>query len=99
MKGVVIDTKLFSRRKLDPASKKEENKRLAEIEKDLELSMKELNGKFWGKLTALLTGQKAKDFVDREGNVLVSAGAKIDIKSIEGIDPLKLDPRVAFTGD
>jgi DNA-directed RNA polymerase subunit beta len=37
MKGVVIDTKLFSRRKLDPASKKEENKRLAEIEKDLEL--------------------------------------------------------------
>ena len=99
MKGVVIDTKLFSRRKLDPASKKEENKRLAEIEKDLELSMKELNGKFWGKLTALLTGQKAKDFVDREGNVLVSAGAKIDIKSIEGMDPLKLDPRVAFTGD
>ena len=99
MKGVVIDTKLFSRRKLDPASKKEENKRLAEIEKDLELSMRELNGKFWSKLSALLTGQKAKDFVDREGNVLVSAGAKIEIKSIEGMDPLKLDPRVAFTGD
>ena len=99
MKGVVIDTQLFSRRKLDPASKKEENKRLAEIEKDLELSMRELNGKFWSKLTALLSGQKAKDFVDREGNVLVSAGAKIDIKSIEGMDPLKLDPRVAFTGE
>ncbi|MBT3449642.1 MAG: DNA-directed RNA polymerase subunit beta [Bacteroidetes Order II. Incertae sedis bacterium] len=99
MKGVVIDTKLFSRRKLDPASKKEENKRLAEIEKDLDLSMVELNERFWTKLLALAGGKKAKDFVDRDGNVLVSAGAKIDRKAFENVDPLQLDPRVAFTGD
>ncbi len=99
MKGVVIDTKLFSRRKLDPASKKEENKRLAEIEKDLELSMGELNGRFWEKFLELLSGKKAKDFVDRQGNVLVSAGAKIDQKALKDVDPLSIDPRVAFTGD
>jgi len=99
MKGVVIDTKLFSRRKLDPASKKEENKRLAEIEKDLELSMNELNEKFWDKLLTLLSGKKAMDFIDREGNVLVSKGAKIEKKAFEEVDPLLIDPRVAFTGD
>ena len=93
MKGVVIDTKLFSRRKLDPASKKEENKRLAEIEKDLDLSMVELNERFWTKLLALAGGKKAKDFVDRDGNVLVSAGAKIDRKAFENVDPLQLDPQ------
>ena len=99
MKGVVIDTKLFSRRKLDPASKKEENKRLAEIEKDFDLSMVELNDRFWEKFLALLSGRKAKDFVDRQGNVLVSAGAKIDEKALKDVDPLSIDPRVAFTGD
>ncbi len=99
MKGVVIDTKLFSRRKLDPASKKEENKRLAEIENDLELSMGELNNRFWEKFLGLLSGKKAKDFVDRQGNVLVGAGAKIDQKALKDVDPLSIDPRVAFTGD
>ncbi len=99
MKGVVIDTKLFSRRKLDPASKKEENKRLAEIEKDLELSMTELNEKFWDKLMGLLAGKKAADFVDRDGNVLVSKNAKIDAKAFKDVDPLSIDPRVSFTGD
>ena len=98
MKGVVIDTKLFSRRKLDPASKKEENKRLAEIEKDLELAMAELNEKFWEKFLGLLTGKKAKDFIDRDGNVLVSSGAKIDKKAFKDVDPLNIDPRCAFTG-
>ena len=98
MKGVVIDTKLFSRRKLDPASKKEENKRLAEIEKDLELAMAELNEKFWEKFLGLLTGKKAKDFIDRDGNVLVSSGAKIDKKAFTDVDPLNIDPRCAFTG-
>ena len=35
MKGVVIDTKLFSRRKLDPASKRAELQRLSEIDAKL----------------------------------------------------------------
>jgi DNA-directed RNA polymerase subunit beta len=99
MKGVVIDTKLFSRRKLDPASKKEENKRLAEIEKDLEKAMSELVTTFWDKFFGLLDGKKAKELLNRNGQVLVSEGAKIDRKKFKDVDPLEIDPLRAFTGD
>ncbi|NNF05018.1 MAG: DNA-directed RNA polymerase subunit beta, partial [Rhodothermales bacterium] len=97
MKGVVIDTKLFSRRKLDPASKKEEQKRLAEIEKNLEQDLRELEEQFWEKFLGFLTGMVAKDFVDREGNVLVTSGNKIKKSDFKDMDPLKLDARAEFT--
>ncbi|MCH8123257.1 MAG: DNA-directed RNA polymerase subunit beta [Bacteroidetes bacterium] len=99
MKGVVIDTKLFSRRKLDPASKKVETKRLAEIDQDRELSLNDLNEKFWEKFFSLLAGEKAADLVDREGRVIVSKDAKIEQKKFNDVEPLQIDPRAAFTSD
>lgn len=99
MKGVVIDTKLFSRRKLDPATKKVETKRLAEIDQDLELSLNDLNEKFWEKFFSLLAGEKAADLVDREGRVIVSKDAKIEQKKFNDVEPLQIDPRAAFTSD
>jgi len=99
MKGVVIDTKLFSRRKLDPASKKQETKRLAEIDHDFELSMRELSEGFWTKFSDALEGKKAKDFVDRQGKVLVTEGAVIKKNAFEEVTPLQLDPGVSFTAD
>ena len=99
MKGVVIDTKLFSRRKLDPASKKQEQQRLAEIEHELERSMNHLNTAFWSKFMELLDGKAAVGIVDREGRVILSDGAKITREAFAGMDPLSLDPRMPFTGD
>jgi DNA-directed RNA polymerase subunit beta len=99
MNGVVIDTKLFSRRKLDPASKKQEQKRLGEIEKELDQSLADLTEKFWDKFFTLLNGKKAADFIDREGNVVVTEGAKITKGAFKGIEPLQLDPRIPFTED
>jgi DNA-directed RNA polymerase subunit beta len=99
MKGVVIDTNLFSRRKLDPASKKAEQKRLSEIEHDLDLNLTDLNDKFWDKYFSLLAGETAKELVDREGRVLISEGAKIDKKKFKDVMPLHLDPRAAFTSN
>ena len=99
MKGVVIDTKLFSRRKLDPASKTVETRRLAEIDQDLELSLNDLNEKFWEKFFSLLAGKKAADLVDREGRVIVSKDARIDQKKFKDVEPLQIDPRAAFSSD
>lgn len=99
MKGVVIDTKLFSRRKLDPETKKVEQKRLAEIENDLEISLKDLNDSFWKKFFALIIGKKAKDFTDREGRVVVTKAAVIKEEAFSDLIPLQLDPRVEFTTD
>jgi DNA-directed RNA polymerase subunit beta len=99
MKGVVIDTKLFSRRKLDPASKKQEQQRLAEIEQELDRSLAQLNEAFWSKFFGLVEGKKALGIVDREGRVLLSDGAKIAKAAFEGVEPLALDPRMPFTED
>ncbi|PIQ63376.1 MAG: DNA-directed RNA polymerase subunit beta [Bacteroidetes bacterium CG12_big_fil_rev_8_21_14_0_65_60_17] len=99
MKGVVIDTKLFSRRKLDPASKKEEQKQITAIDKQLDKDLAELDARFWEKFFALLEGRKAADFIDRNGNVVVSEGAKITKTALKDTPALQLDPRVPFTAD
>ncbi|GIV61513.1 MAG: DNA-directed RNA polymerase subunit beta [Rhodothermaceae bacterium] len=99
MKGVVIDTKLFSRRKLDPASKKIEQQRIAEIDEQYERSIRDLNQRFWEKFFRLVEGKTAAYVEDREGNVLVSEGAKITREAFEGITPDRLNGRIDYTDD
>ncbi len=99
MKGVVIDTKLFSRRRLDPASKKLEQQRLEEVEKQFEKEVAELNRKFWEKFFKLVEGKTAEAVEDRDGKVLLSEGAKITREAFEGITPDRLNGRVDYTTD
>lgn len=99
MKGVVIDTKLFSRRKLDPASKKYEQQRLSEIEGELTRNMAELNETFWAKFLKLVVGRKAVAYIDREGRTVVPEGAKVAKEMFDGVEPLSLDPRNPISAD
>ncbi|MBO6575455.1 MAG: DNA-directed RNA polymerase subunit beta [Rhodothermales bacterium] len=99
MKGVVIDTKLFSRRKLDPASKKQEQQRLSEIDQELTRNMAELNETFWKKFFSLVVGRKAVAYIDRNGQTVVPEAAKVTREMFEGVDPLTLDPRNPISAD
>ena len=99
MKGVVIDTKLFSRRKLDPASKKVEQQRLEEIDRKLERELAKLDQKFYNRLFPLLEGRTSGGVEDREGNVVLSEGAAFSADSFEGYAPVQLASRAAFTDD
>ncbi len=99
MNGVVIDTKLFSRRKLDPASKRAEQQRLSEIEGKLEREMATLNSKFYDRFFSLLEGQKTGGIEDREGRVLISEGAKITQSAFKEIAPVEMSPRSPFSED
>ncbi|WP_457654354.1 DNA-directed RNA polymerase subunit beta [Rhodocaloribacter sp.] len=99
MKGVVIDTKLFSRRRLDPASKKLEQQRIAEVDAALEKEIAELNRKFWEKFFKLVEGQTAAAVEDRDGKVLLSEGVKITREAFEGLTPDRLSGRVDYTTD
>ncbi len=99
MKGVVIDTKLFSRRKLDPASKRVEQQRLSEIEGKLEREMASLNTKFFDRFFGLLEGEKTGGVEDREGRVLLSEGAKITKAAFKEIAPAQMSPRSPFSED
>ena len=97
MKGIVIDTKLFSRRKLDPASKKIEQQRIAEIENGLEYQVNELNAKFYTKFFAFLEGRQSEGIQDKEGRVIVSKGATYTKEPFIDVPPIQLSARQAYT--
>ena len=99
MKGVVIDTKLFSRRKLDPASKKVEQQRLEEIDSQLAREVAKLDQKFYNRLFPLLEGRTSGGVEDREGNVVLSEGAAFSADSFGGYSPVQLASRASFTDD
>jgi len=100
MYGIVVDTKLFSRRKSDPATKKAEEKRLAEIEGSLARELEALRTSFWERFFSLANNKKTAATIEqRDGAVVLSEGAKISRKALEGVEPAELKIRQAFTED
>ncbi|HHP7236995.1 DNA-directed RNA polymerase subunit beta [Longibacter sp.] len=99
MDGVVIDTKLFSRRQLDPASKKMEERRLENIENNLERERADLNDRFWDKFFKLVGDVESAGIEDRDGNVILSEGATFKEEAFDEVDPQSLSTRLKFTED
>ena len=99
MDGVVIDTKLFSRRQLDPASKKMEEMRLEEIENNLERDLADLDERFWNKFLNIVGDAKSAGVEDREGTVIVSEGATFSTDDFEDVSPHSISVRQQFTED
>ncbi len=99
MKGVVIDTKLFSRRKSDPETKKQEKKLLEEIEKNFKQQVAQLTEQFWEKFFKLVEGATSAGVVDKKGRLLVPEGARFTKKAFKEVSPQDLDPRMPFTTD
>ena len=100
MKGVVIDTKLFSRRKTDAVTKKAEEKRMAEIEVQLGREIDALQTSFYERFISLIGGKKAGAVIElRDGTVVASEGAKISRKTFQDVEPADLKIRQPFTAD
>jgi len=91
MKGVVISTKLFSRKKKDTESKKDDKKRLESLDRSRRKDLKELQEKLGKKLEQLLTGEKSIGIRDNNGNVVVRSGTAFkedSFTSLENVDNL-----------
>jgi DNA-directed RNA polymerase subunit beta len=91
MKGVVISTKLFSRKKKDTESKKEDKKRLESLDRSRRKDLKELQEKLGKKLEQLLTGEKSAGIRDNDGNVIMRSGTALkedSFKLLENLDAL-----------
>ena len=99
MKGVVIATELFGRRKLDSASKKVEGKRLAEIEARFGREKEELDRLFWEKFFRIVGRKSSAGVEDREGAVLLSKGAKFTKTALKDITPDQLSSAKDMTSD
>ncbi len=85
MKGVVIDTMLFSRRKTDAVTKKAEEKRLEEIKRQLDREVEALQSSFYERFFQLIGAKKAGAAIElRDGTVVISEGGKLTKTAVQG---------------
>ena len=98
MRGVVIDTRLFSRRKSDPITKKAEERRLVEIEEEFAREVEALQESFFKRFFTIANNEKAAAPIEmRDGTVVLSEGVKITKRNLNEIDPADLKIRQRFT--
>ncbi len=100
MKGIVIATKLFSRKKKDTESKKDDKKRLESLDRSRRKDIKELHEKLAKKLDQLLDGEKSAGIRDTDGNVVLRAGTALKSDSFQQLENLdKLDYNLDWIDD
>jgi DNA-directed RNA polymerase subunit beta len=78
MKGIVIKTKLFSRKKKEADTKKEEKLKIERLEADFERRRVQLRELLASKLTTLLNGQKLLGITNIEGSSAIRGGVTVD---------------------
>ncbi|OGC93274.1 MAG: DNA-directed RNA polymerase subunit beta [candidate division Zixibacteria bacterium RBG_16_53_22] len=99
MKGIVVDTKVFSRKERSEAAKKQERNETARTRKafakqiDYVAMMRNRN------LGILLDGHTARTVKDENGEVAIKAGTKYREDSFEDIHALELIAENGFTSD
>jgi len=94
MKGIVIKTKLFTRKKRESDTKKEEKRKLDMLESDFDKRRKDIYALFANKLTSLLKGEKLLGVRDLSGASIIRGGTTVsddlfssNIEHIEQLDP------------
>ncbi len=93
MKGIVITTKLFSRKKKDAESKKEDKRLSEQLDRDHKKAMKEHGEKLLQKLTILLRDEKSVGIRNTDGDMVIRSGTVmkedtfIEIGEVEKLDP------------
>jgi DNA-directed RNA polymerase subunit beta len=93
MKGVVINTKLFSRKKKDAESKKEDKRRSDALDRQRRKVLAELKERLARKLGVLLQEEKSVGVRDLDGNMVFRSGTAFKIDTFQGYEELeKLDP-------
>ncbi|MCB2205364.1 DNA-directed RNA polymerase subunit beta [bacterium] len=99
MKGIVIKTKLFSRKKKESDAKREEKRRMENLEADFDKRRADLMNLIAQKLTNLLQGEKVLGIRDLQGSSVIRGGTMIGEETFTNvIDQLAmLDPTQPWT--
>jgi len=92
LKGTVIKTRLFSRKKKEAESKKIEKKQLEVLETNYKKQVTEHYSKLIDKVSKICLGQTTIGIKDLEGHVILRSGSSIREKTFAEMDDLtKLD--------
>ena len=87
MKGIVINTKLFTRKKKDPKTKKQDKKRLEEIEQWYESELQRVKRLRDEKLTTVLLNQSLNSIRNKEtGKIYVRSNTVFTKEKSEDLD-------------
>ncbi|HXX63889.1 MAG TPA: DNA-directed RNA polymerase subunit beta [Bacteroidota bacterium] len=100
MKGVVIATKLFSRKKKDAESKKEDKRRSDALDRQRRKIVADLRERLARKLGLLLADEKSIGVRDTDGNMAFRAGTQFRAETFDGYDDIeKLDYNSEWVDD
>ncbi|MBI5473651.1 MAG: DNA-directed RNA polymerase subunit beta [Ignavibacteriae bacterium] len=92
MKGIVISTKLFSRKKKDAESKKEDKRKSDFLDRQRRKMLSEIRERLAHKLGLLLDGEKSTGVRDTDGNMVFRAGTQFKLDTFQTYEELeKLD--------
>jgi len=86
MDGIVIDTKVFSRKVRDETTRKEEKRKLDRLKRKARAEREAILKTRDDALKEILVGQKTERIISSTGRLLQRAGKKITEKLLEGID-------------
>jgi DNA-directed RNA polymerase subunit beta len=92
MKGVVIASKLFSRKKKDAESKKDDKRRTDALDRQRRKILGEQREKLCRKLATVLDGEKSLGVRDIDGNMVFRSGTQFRLENLTECEALeKLD--------
>ncbi len=86
MEGIVIDAKLFSRKKKDPKTKKEDKKKIEQLEKEAEERIASIQQRLKNYLYEKFKDEPTLGIKTRNDKVLVKKGGKITAKTFDKVE-------------
>ncbi len=86
MEGIVIDTKLFSRKKKDPRTKKEDKKKIDQLEKDAQQKVEQIKSRLYDYLSEKFKDVPTLGIKTKAGKYLVKPKAKITRAVLEKVE-------------
>ena len=94
--GIVIDTKLFSRKKKDPKTKKEDKKRLELLDKEMEEKTESIRQRLRDYLFETFGDKATKGIKTRSGKTLVKSGGKLTKATFDKVELDLVDASVPW---
>ncbi|MEX0661916.1 MAG: DNA-directed RNA polymerase subunit beta [Balneolaceae bacterium] len=99
VKGVVIDTKLFSRKRDEQISRKEEKKLVEQENERHAQKLSELNSKWADKMYSLLRDKTSPGVYNYSGLELIPKGEKYKKSVFEELDPINMNENIDWATD
>lgn len=99
MEGIVIDTKLFSRKKKDAKTKKEDKKRIEILDKEAEERIAEIKQSTRAYLFEEFGDKATKGIQTQDGKTILKSGEKISKTSFNKVDLELVDYESAWFDD